>query len=85
MKEALILLTVALLATLDSGCHSSVIREPYGKTFYLDGSGNWGWGSSGVARGLPEGGYEGDIEVFVWTTSFIPGFSSYRSSSGHPI
>jgi pimeloyl-ACP methyl ester carboxylesterase len=46
--------------------------ERFGKTYYLDGAGNWGWGTSGVTTGLKQAGYPGDVEVFTWTTSLVP-------------
>ncbi len=65
---------VSLLVAIMSGCAAPVDRtaERFGKTFYLDGAGNWGFGSASVPKGLKEAGYKGDVEIYVWTTSFNP-------------
>ena len=57
---------------LAAGCQHSSPAERFGKTFYLDGAGNWGFGASEVPRGLQAAGYQGDVELFIWTTSFSP-------------
>ncbi len=44
----------------------------FGKTFYLDGAGNWGFGASEVPQGLRDAGYRGNVEIYIWTTSFTP-------------
>jgi hypothetical protein len=59
----------AALALL-SGCTDP--REEFGKTYYLDGAGNWGFGVSTVPAGLASAGYAGHVELFIWTTSFLP-------------
>jgi pimeloyl-ACP methyl ester carboxylesterase len=61
--------SVALFA-LAAGCNNP--KEEFGKTYYLDGAGNWGFGVTDVPAGLQAAGYPGDIEVYVWTTSFSP-------------
>jgi len=47
-------------------------RAAFGKTYYIDGAGNWGFGVTEVARALEAAGYKGSVEVYVWTTSFNP-------------
>lgn len=42
------------------------------KTFYLDGAGNLGFGKETVPLGLADGGYQGDVEHFIWTTYLGP-------------
>src|SRR3990170_7130511 len=59
----------ALLGGL-AGCSNP--REEFGKTYYLDGAGNGGCGVADVPAGLRAAGYQGDVEVFVWTSSFSP-------------
>jgi hypothetical protein len=59
------------LQALATGCVEHT-AEQFGKTFYLDGAGNWGFGASEVPEGLKEAGYEGDVELYVWTTSLVP-------------
>ena len=53
-----------------AGCHDPA--EQFGKTYYLDGAGNWGFGVSEVPAGLRAAGYRGSVEVFIWTSSFNP-------------
>ncbi len=43
-----------------------------GKTFYLDGAGNFGFGKESVPIGLAEGGYHGKVEHFIWTSYMGP-------------
>lgn len=46
--------------------------DRFGKTIYLDGAGNWGFGASEIPGGLREAGYQGDVEIYIWTTSLSP-------------
>ncbi len=56
-----------------TGCHGpDRALEAYGKVFYLDGGGNWGFGTTDVPTGLRRAGYDGDCEVFNWTHTFNP-------------
>lgn len=65
--------TAASVLLLLSGCHNSRSDfEPYGKTFYLDGAGGLGFGTSAVPEGLRRAGYLGDCEVFDWSTTKNP-------------
>lgn len=59
------------LASL-AGCHTTSPRDDFGKTYYIDGAGNWGFGVTTVARALEEAGYQGSVEAYLWTTSFNP-------------
>ncbi len=73
MRHREIWLVIGLVAAaLCSGCAARGAAERFGKTFYLDGAGNWGFGSSDVPEGLRQAGYHGDVEVFMWTISFNP-------------
>jgi len=78
MRPIISILVIATALSIPTGCHSSSrvqqgpLREQFGKTFYLDGAGNWGWGQTSVAEGLRRAGYRGDTEVFLWTTSLVP-------------
>jgi len=38
------------------------------KTYFLDGAGNYGFGKETVPLGLADGGYQGHVEHFIWTT-----------------
>ena len=37
-------------------------------TYYLDGAGNYGFGKETVPLGLADGGYEGHVQHYIWTT-----------------
>ena len=66
-------LSAALAVVTASGCSTAhPILEPYGKTYYLDGAGGWGFGRRDVPEGLRRGDYRGDCEVFDWSTTRIP-------------
>lgn len=62
----------ALLAGCGGGMERRPAAESFGKTFYLDGAGNWGFGVHDVPAGLKDAGYRGDVEIYVWTTSLLP-------------
>jgi hypothetical protein len=62
---------VAAMLLVATGCQKRD-AERFGKTFYLDGAGNWGYGASDVPDGLRQAGYRGDVEIFIWTMSFNP-------------
>lgn len=61
----------AAMLLMAFGCQKRE-AERFGKVFYLDGAGNWGYGSSDVPEGLRQAGYRGDVEIFIWTMSFNP-------------
>lgn len=71
-RYGLLAVTLVLLGSLCVGCEKTGGAERFGKTFYLDGAGNWGFGAGPVPEGLRKAGYKGDVEIFVWTTSFNP-------------
>ncbi len=62
------------VACWTTGCQQprAAEREVHGKTYYIDGAGNWGFGSVSIRHGLENAGYEGDVEYFRWTSSFVP-------------
>ena len=37
-------------------------------TYYLDGAGNYGFGKESVPLGLADGGYQGHLQHYIWTT-----------------
>ena len=76
------LLALSLLFVI-TGCaatHADPAAEPFGKTYYLDGAGNWGFGANGVPTGLREAGYRGDVEHYVWTTTYSPLLDQWNTS-----
>lgn len=72
-------LGLSLLSIGSTGCGGGMAGgffdapgDEFGKTYYLDGAGNWGFGLSTVPRGLRNAGYQGNVEAYIWTTSFNP-------------
>ena len=66
-------LGAVLAVAVAGGCSSShAILEPYGKTYYLDGAGGWGFGRRDVPEGLRRGRYRGDCEIFDWSVTRNP-------------
>lgn len=68
-------LLLSVLMASSSGCilgnRPSFIHTGSGeheKTFYLDGAGNLGFGKETVPLGLADGGYQGQLDHFIWTT-----------------
>lgn len=71
-RIGLLILALGLPALCGCGGGADLKREKFGKTFYLDGAGNLGFGASDVPSGLRRAGYKGDVELYIWTTSFNP-------------
>ncbi len=73
-------LGVALVSSVVAGCGGGGMGgsffdapgDEFGKTYYLDGAGNWGFGLSTVPQGLRNAGYKGNVEAYIWTSSFNP-------------
>lgn len=63
-------LTLACLC----GCEatSSGARDRFGRTYYIDGAGNWGYGIMDVGNGLRKAGYKGNVINFGWSPTFNP-------------
>ncbi|MCK6485234.1 MAG: hypothetical protein L6R00_13995 [Phycisphaerae bacterium] len=65
------LLVSAMLISLPlAGCADP--REPYGKTWYIDGVGNWGFGVNEMQQGLRAAHYPGHVDNFRWSVTFNP-------------
>jgi len=47
-------------------------RDLHGRTYYIDGAGNWGFGVSSVHRGLARAGYQGNILNYRWSPTLNP-------------
>jgi pimeloyl-ACP methyl ester carboxylesterase len=43
-----------------------------GRTYYIDGAGNWGYGVTEVQDGLQRAGYHGNVINFRWSYTFNP-------------
>ena len=72
IRKLVLTLVFFLCVSAIGGCEKRGAAEKFGKTFYLDGAGNWGFGASEVPQGLQQAGYAGDVELYVWTTSLNP-------------
>jgi len=63
--------SVAILAA--SGCAERyrsldyTTEDQFGRTYYIDGAGNWGYGVAEVPKGLQGAGYLGRVVVFPWS------------------
>lgn len=60
----------AVLLFLASGCGNP--REPFGRTWYIDGAGNWGFGVLDVPQGLADKGYRGAVTNHRWSLTLNP-------------
>lgn len=47
-------------------------KEQYGRTWYIDGAGNWGFGAVDVPLGLQDKGYPGAVTNHRWSLTFNP-------------
>jgi pimeloyl-ACP methyl ester carboxylesterase len=70
------LLAVAALSITGTGCSESngrfTTEDQYGRTYYIDGAGNWGFGQVAVPRGLHRAGYQGRVTCFHWSATLNP-------------
>ncbi len=75
---------VATLITI-SGCAgwgAVDLADQHGRTYYVDGAGNWGFGVADVRAGLRRAGYQGQILNFRWSPTFNPALDQ---TVGRPI
>lgn len=85
--RSLILGLVASLAALPNltGCASWNAldsADQYGRTYYIDGAGNWGFGVADITGGLRRAGYQGNIINFRWSPTFNPALDQ---TVGRPV
>lgn len=71
------LVTLTVVAALPSlGCSQRdlhVSREDqFGRTYYIDGAGNWGFGVAEVRSGLRRANYQGNIINYTWSPFLNP-------------
>jgi hypothetical protein len=50
----------------------SATGDADGRTYYIDGAGNWGYGVSEVTNGLQRAGYRGRVINFRWSATLNP-------------
>jgi hypothetical protein len=48
------------------------VLDRVGRTYYIDGAGNWGYGVTEVREGLRRAGYKGNIINYRWSPTFNP-------------
>jgi pimeloyl-ACP methyl ester carboxylesterase len=53
-----------------AGCNDP--RERFGRTWYIDGAGNWGFGVLDVPLGLEDRGYKGQVSNYHWSLTMNP-------------
>jgi hypothetical protein len=63
-----LILTLACAAI--SGCANP--KEKFGRTWYIDGAGNWGFGVLDVPLGLEDAGYKGCVSNYHWSLTMNP-------------
>ena len=84
VRSAIALGAVACL--ISAGCGDPQPRfnaqDQYGRTYYIDGAGNWGYGVSEVRDGLRQAGYRGNIVIYGWSPTFNPALDQ---TVGRPI
>ncbi len=59
-----------LLAACANGCTDP--KEQFGRTWYIDGAGNWGFGAVDVPLGLQDAGYRGAVTNHRWSLTLNP-------------
>lgn len=65
------------------GCEGGVATgDRFGRTYYIDGAGNWGYGVAEVYQGLRRAGYQGAIINYRWSPTFNPALDQ---TVGRPI
>ncbi len=62
--------SLVLLILVLGGCSDP--REKFGRTWYIDGAGNWGFGVMEVPVGLEEAGYRGWVTNHRWSMTINP-------------
>lgn len=69
MKHTLLVLGFCFCFT-SVGCIDP--KEKFGRTWYIDGAGNWGFGALDVPIGLEEAGYRGQVSGHHWSLTMNP-------------
>lgn len=63
-------LAILFVCGLAGGCGAPA--EKFGRTWYIDGAGNWGFGVVDVPVGLKEAGYKGHVSNYHWSLTMNP-------------
>lgn len=70
LAAAIILISLVYGCAADGGGSSA--SDQFGRTYYIDGAGNWGFGVVEINNGLRRAGYKGNIINFRWSPTFNP-------------
>lgn len=70
MLKRLFVTTCLLVLAMTTGCADP--NEKFGRTWYIDGAGNWGFGALDVPMGLKDKGYQGAVTNHRWSLTFNP-------------
>lgn len=70
MLRTVMLGVLAAAVLTSAGCADP--RDEFGKTWYIDGAGNWGFGVFDVPEGLQGAGYKGTVANHRWSVTFNP-------------
>lgn len=83
MYRSLLVSICALSIAFASGCEGGAAAgDRFGRTYYIDGAGNWGYGVAEVYQGLRRAGYQGAIINYRWSPTFNPALDQ---TVGRPI
>ncbi|UCD27478.1 MAG: hypothetical protein JSV03_10165, partial [Planctomycetota bacterium] len=65
-----------VLCAFTAGCGGGALTsskfDQFGRTYYIDGAGNWGFGVVEVNNGLRQAGYRGNIINYRWSPTLNP-------------
>lgn len=79
-------LLLCSLLSLIAGCgganETTTREDQFGRTYYIDGAGNWGYGVADIKMGLRRAGYRGNILIFPWSPTFNPALDQ---TIGRPV
>lgn len=79
-------LGLAALSVMLPGCSGPYANftqeDAFGRTYYIDGAGNWGYGNSSIRQGLKSAGYRGRVIVFNWSPTLNPALDQ---TVGRPV
>lgn len=70
MRQATKLISLSVLIAGVVGCSNG--KERFGRTWYIDGAGNWGFGATDVPQGLEAAGYHGRVSNHRWSLTLNP-------------
>ncbi len=79
---ALVVLAAAPLTGCAAGGPGESTGDRFGRTYYIDGAGNWGYGVADVYNGLRAAGYRGSIINYRWSPTFNPALDQ---TIGRPV